>query len=50
MIKYFFKIGFGTVEFEHPVEAVQAISMFNNISLYGRPMSIRTFFKFKFKN
>lgn len=33
--------GFGTVEFEHPVEAVQAISMFNNINLYNRAMSIR---------
>lgn len=30
--------GHGTVEFEHPVEAVQAISMFNNQRLYGRPM------------
>ena len=30
--------GHGTVEFEHPVEAVQAISMFNNQKLYGRPM------------
>lgn len=33
--------GHGTVEFEHPVEAVQAISMFHNQKLYGRPMSIR---------
>lgn len=30
--------GHGTVEFEHPVEAVQAISMFHNQKLYGRPM------------
>jgi len=33
--------GHGTVEFEHPVEAVQAISMFRNQNLYARPMSIR---------
>lgn len=33
--------GHGTVEYEHPVEAVQAISMFNEQKLYGRPMSIR---------
>lgn len=30
--------GHGTVEFEHPVEAVQAISMFHDQKLYGRPM------------
>lgn len=30
--------GHGTVEFEHPVEAVQAISMFHNQKLYTRPM------------
>lgn len=30
--------GHGTVEFEHPVEAVQAISMFHEQKLYGRPM------------
>lgn len=33
--------GYGTVEYEHPVEAVQAISMFNNQKLYGRTMSVR---------
>lgn len=33
--------GHGTVEFDHPVEAVQAISMFREQNLYGRPMSIR---------
>lgn len=33
--------GHGTVEFDHPVEAVQAISMFNDQKLYGRAMSIR---------
>ena len=33
--------GHGTVEFEHPVEAIQAISMFRNQNLYARPMSIR---------
>ena len=30
--------GHGTVEFDHPVEAVQAISMFNEQKLYGRAM------------
>ena len=30
--------GHGTVEFDHPVEAVQAISMFHDQKLYGRPM------------
>lgn len=30
--------GYGTVEFDHPVEAVQGISMFHNQKLYGRPM------------
>ncbi|KAI1285926.1 Myelin expression factor 2 [Halotydeus destructor] len=33
--------GHGTIEFEHPVEAVQGISMFHNQKLYGRQMSIR---------
>ncbi|XP_050429955.1 myelin expression factor 2 [Adelges cooleyi] len=33
--------GYGIVEYNHPVEAVQAISMFNNQFLYDRPMSIR---------
>merc|ERR1719412_2146274 len=33
--------GFGTVVFDHPVEAVQAIAMFNNQNLYDRPMRIR---------
>ncbi|KAH7640656.1 hypothetical protein DERF_000289 [Dermatophagoides farinae] len=33
--------GFGVVEFEHPVEAVQAISMFNNQKLYDRILSVR---------
>jgi len=33
--------GYGVVEYNHPVEAVQAISMFNNQFLYDRPMSIR---------
>ena len=30
--------GHGTVEFEHPVEAVQGISMFHDQKLYGRAM------------
>ncbi|XP_015365905.1 PREDICTED: myelin expression factor 2 isoform X2 [Diuraphis noxia] len=33
--------GYGVVEYNHPVEAVQAISMFNNQFLFDRPMSIR---------
>ncbi|VVC38768.1 RNA recognition motif domain [Cinara cedri] len=33
--------GYGIVEYRHPVEAVQAISMFNNQILFERPMSIR---------
>ncbi len=33
--------GHGTVEFEHPVEAVQAISMFHNQKLFNRPLSVR---------
>ena len=33
--------GQATVEFGHPVEAVQAISMFHNQKLFGRPLSIR---------
>lgn len=33
--------GFGVVQFEHPVEAVQAISMLHNQSYYDRKMSVR---------
>lgn len=33
--------GFGIVEFEHPVEAVQAVSMFNNQKLYDRMLTVR---------
>lgn len=33
--------GHGVIEFSHPVEAVQAISMFNNQSLYDRKMAVR---------
>jgi len=33
--------GHGVVEFTHPVEAVQAISMFNNQALYDRKMIVR---------
>ncbi|KAK7590810.1 hypothetical protein V9T40_002423 [Parthenolecanium corni] len=33
--------GFGTVEFEHPVEAVQAISMLHNQLLYDRRINVR---------
>jgi len=33
--------GFGTVVYDHPVEAVQSISMFNNIPLFQREMRIR---------
>ncbi|XP_046664465.1 myelin expression factor 2 isoform X2 [Homalodisca vitripennis] len=33
--------GFGVVEFEHPVEAVQAISMLHNQMLYDRRLSVR---------
>ncbi|KAF6210463.1 hypothetical protein GE061_013569 [Apolygus lucorum] len=33
--------GFGTVEYEHPVEAVQAISMLHNQRLYDRAISVR---------
>lgn len=33
--------GFGVVEMDHPVEAVQAISMFNNQMLYDRRMTVR---------
>jgi RNA recognition motif-containing protein len=33
--------GFGVVEFEHPVEAVQAISMFDRQTLYDRRMTVR---------
>jgi len=33
--------GHGVVEYTHPVEAVQAISMFNNQALYDRKMIVR---------
>lgn len=33
--------GFGVVEYNHPVEAVQAISMFNDQMLYDRRMTVR---------
>ena len=33
--------GFAIVEYDHPVEAVQAISMFHNQVLNDRPMSVR---------
>ena len=33
--------GHGVIEYSHPVEAVQAISMFNNQVLYGRKMMVR---------
>lgn len=33
--------GFGVVEFDHPVEAVQAISMLNNQMLFDRRLSVR---------
>lgn len=33
--------GFGVVEFSHPVESVQAISMFHNQDLYDRQMTVR---------
>ncbi|EEC20166.1 29 kDa ribonucleoprotein B, putative [Ixodes scapularis] len=33
--------GHGIVEFDHPIEAVQAISMFNGQKLYSRSMSVR---------
>ncbi len=33
--------GHGVVEYSHPVEAVQAISMFNNQILYDRKMGVR---------
>ena len=33
--------GQASVEFGHPVEAVQAISMFHNQKLFGRPLSVR---------
>ncbi|XP_064607753.1 myelin expression factor 2-like [Liolophura sinensis] len=33
--------GIGVVEFEHPMEAVQAISMFNNQELFGRMMRVK---------
>ncbi|CAL8098877.1 unnamed protein product [Orchesella dallaii] len=33
--------GHGVIEFEHPVEAVQAISMFNNQQLYERRMHVK---------
>ncbi|VEL13403.1 unnamed protein product, partial [Protopolystoma xenopodis] len=33
--------GFGVVKFEHPYEAVQAITMFNNQQLNGRTMRVK---------
>ncbi|KAK9879193.1 hypothetical protein WA026_004042 [Henosepilachna vigintioctopunctata] len=33
--------GFAVIEYDHPVEAVQAISMFNNQFLYDRQMTVR---------
>lgn len=33
--------GFAVVEYDHPVESVQAISMFNGQPLYDRPMTVR---------
>ncbi|XP_063229686.1 myelin expression factor 2-like [Bacillus rossius redtenbacheri] len=33
--------GFGVVEYDHPVEAVQAISMLNNQMLYDRRLAVR---------
>lgn len=33
--------GFGVVEFDHPVEAVQAISMFDRQTLFDRRMTVR---------
>lgn len=33
--------GFGVVEFDHPVEAVQAISMYNHQKLFDRILSVR---------
>ena len=33
--------GFATVVYDHPVESVQAISMFNNQQLLGRKMTVR---------
>ena len=33
--------GFATIVYDHPVEAVQAISMFNNQQLFDRKMSVR---------
>ena len=33
--------GHGCVEFDHPVEAVQAISMLNNQTLFDRKMTVR---------
>jgi RNA recognition motif-containing protein len=33
--------GMATVRFEHPIESVQAISLFNGQRLFGRPMSVR---------
>jgi len=33
--------GFGVVEYDHPVESVQAISMLHNQQLYDRRMTVR---------
>ena len=32
--------GHAVIEYDHPVEAVQAISMFNNQSLYDRKITV----------
>ena len=33
--------GFGVIEYDHPVESVQAISMLHNQQLYDRRMTVR---------
>lgn len=33
--------GFAVIDYDHPVESVQAISMFHNQMLYDRPMTVR---------
>ena len=33
--------GFATIVYDHPVESVQAISMFNNQELYDRKINVR---------
>ena len=37
--------GHGVVEFSHPVEAVQAISMFNSQNLYERAMTVSNYWR-----